>query len=79
MLVVDNDPKLNCKTVVLLMKEYGVQIYPGGKKNPWIKSFCFMVFDFMRTVKKMVTLREVMIAYLQKLNLQLVSNLCKKM
>ena len=37
-----------------------------------------MIFAFMRTVKKMVTLREVMIACLQKLNLQLVSNLRKK-
>ena len=29
------------------MKEHGVQIYPGGGKNPWVKSFCFMIFDFM--------------------------------
>ena len=79
MLVMDNDPKLHGKAVVLFMKENGVQIYPGGGKNPWVKSFCFMVFDFMRTVKKMVTLREVIISCHQKLNLQVYLNLRKKM
>ena len=78
-LVMDNDPKLHCKAVVVFMKEHGVQIYPGGGKNPWVKSFCFMIFDFMRTVKKMVTLREVMIACLQKLNLLVILNLHRKM
>ena len=30
LLVMDNDPKLHCKTDVVFMKEHGVQIYPGG-------------------------------------------------
>ena len=37
LLIMDNDPKLNCKMVVTFMKENGVQIYPGGGKNPWVK------------------------------------------
>ena len=78
-LVMDNDPEFDCKAVVVFMKEHGVQIYPGGRKNPWVKSFCFMIFDFMRTVKKMVTVREVRIACPQKLNLQVDLNLRKKM
>ena len=79
MLVMDNDPKLHCKAVVVFMKEHGVQIYPGGGTNPWVKSFCFMIFDFMKIVKQMVTLREVMVACPQKLNLQVDLNLRKKM
>ena len=37
LLIMDNDPKLHCKMVVTFMKENGVQIYPGGGKNPWVK------------------------------------------
>ena len=50
------------KAIVVFMKEHGVQIYPGGGKNHWVKSFCFMIFDFMKIVKQMVTLDEVMVA-----------------
>ena len=78
MLVMDNDPKLHCKAVVVFMKEHGVQIYPGGGTNPWVKSFCFMTFDFMEIVKQMVTLREVMVACPQKLSLHADLNLRTK-
>ena len=37
LLIMDNDPKLHSKMVVRLMKQNGVQIYPGGGKNPWVK------------------------------------------
>ena len=43
--IMDNDPKLHSKMVVGFMKQNGVQIYPGGGKNPWVKiirsRFCF--------------------------------------
>ena len=36
LLIMDNDPKLHSKSVVTFMKDNGVQIYPGGGKNPWV-------------------------------------------
>ena len=36
LLIMDNDPNPLSK-MVTFMKENGVQIYPGGGKNPWVK------------------------------------------
>ena len=35
-LIMINDPKLHSKSVVTFLKDSGVQIYPGGGKNPWV-------------------------------------------
>ena len=39
LLIMDNDPKLHTKKAVKFMAENGVQIYPGGGKNPWVFHF----------------------------------------
>ena len=36
LLIMDKDPKLHSKSVFTFMKDNGVQIYPGGGKNPWV-------------------------------------------
>ena len=36
LLITMNDLKLHSKSVVTFMKDNGVQIYPGGGKNPWV-------------------------------------------
>ena len=41
LLIADNDPKLHSKAIVTFMEKNGVQIYPGGGKNPWVTFFLF--------------------------------------
>ena len=37
LLIMDTDPKIHSKKIVQFMKSNGVQIYPGGGENPWVK------------------------------------------
>ena len=47
LLIMDNDPKLHCKSVVTFMAENGVQIYPGSGKNPWVSPPVHRDFQFI--------------------------------